>query len=187
MKYLKYLIVLIFFSGCAYLGYLKDPFVAITNFRQVNENIYSGGTPKPAGLKTLKDLKIKTIINLRNDTPEYELSFAKNNNIEIINIPMSIYQRPKKEQVLDFLNTTLDKTKHPIFVHCQSGRDRTGTMIAIYRITVDGLTIRQAYQEAKDYGFWPYRGDDALKNFLHQLKDYPEFYKLKNKTISGQD
>ena len=72
-----------------------------------------------------------------------------NNNIEIINIPMSLYERPEKNQVIMFLKTTIDKTKFPIFVHCQSGRDITGTMIAIYRTTVDGLTIRQAYQEAK--------------------------------------
>lgn len=176
MKYLAIILLGLSISGCAYMGYLKDPFVDIPNFRKINESLYSGGLPKPEGLVRIKKIGIKTIISLRNEIPQYEKSFIQKNNIELIKIPLSIYKRPTDEQILKFLKTTLTKEKQPVFIHCKDGRDRTGAIIAVYRTVVDGLGPKEAYKEAKNHGFWPYRGDDVLKNFIHQLKDKPIYY-----------
>ena len=46
----------------------------------------------------------------------------------------------------------VDDSAGPIFVHCRRGADRTGTVIACYRITHDGWTNQRALKEATSYG-----------------------------------
>jgi len=160
--------------GCAYLGYIQDPFVDIPNFYQVDDALYRGGRPNQDGWKKLKSLGIKTVISLRGEDEQSakEKEKALTCGMNFFQLPMSIYTRPTDEQVLRFLEIVLYKDNQPVFVYCTSGRDRTGAMIAMYRVVASGMTIKQAYKEAKRLGFWPYRGDvPELKNFIHQLKD----------------
>ncbi len=172
-KKLFFCLSLSILCGCAYLGYLKDPFVDIPNFYQVDEILYRGGQPNQEGWNKLKSLGIKTVISLRGKDGEslQEEELVKSLGMQFYNLPMSVYKRPTDKQVIAFLEIILTKDNQPVFVHCSSGRDRTGAMIAMYRVLVSGLTIKQAYNEAKRFGFWPYRGDAELKNFIHQLKD----------------
>ena len=165
---------LLFICGCAYLGYLKDPFVDIPNFYRVDDVLYRGGQPNQDGLTKLKTIGIRTIISLRGEDEQtaQEKEQVKALGMNFYNLPMSVYKRPADDQVLTFLELVLDKDNQPVFVHCQSGRDRTGAIVAMYRVLVSDLTIKQAYKEAKNLGFWPYRGNvPELKNFIHQLKD----------------
>lgn len=171
---------LLFISGCAYLGYLKDPFVDIPNFYQVDDILYRGGQPKQEGLKRLRSLGIRTVISLRGENKELfqERESVKALGMNFYNLPMSVYKRPSDDQILTFLEIVLDKENQPVFVHCEAGRDRTGAIVAMYRVVVSGLTIKQAYKEAKRLGFWPYRGEvPELKNFIHQLKDKGIYFK----------
>ena len=39
-----------------------------------------------------------------------------------------------------------------VFVHCKEGKDRTGTVVACYRIAADGWGNRKALSEAKSLG-----------------------------------
>ncbi len=173
MKIITICLLLLFISGCAYMGYLRDPFTEIPNFYRVDERLYRGGQPKPEGYKKLQALGIKTVISLRgeNENTGNEKETLTTLGINFYNLPMSVYSRPKDEQVLLFLETVLNKNNQPVFLHCESGRDRTGAIVAMYKVVVSGSTIKQAYKEAKNMGFWPYRGEAELKNFIHQLKD----------------
>lgn len=173
MKIVAVCLVLLFISGCAYLGYLRDPFVDIPNFYRVDEKLYRGGQPKAEGFKRLQTLGIKTVICLRKESEKThnEKETLKTLGINFYNLPMSVYTRPSDDQIIFFLETVLNKNNQPVFLHCESGRDRTGAIVAVYRVVVCGLTIKQAYKEAKNLGFWPYHGEAQLKNFIHQLKD----------------
>jgi protein tyrosine/serine phosphatase len=160
-------------SGCVHAGYDKNPLKNIPNFYQVDETLYRGGQPNEEGLEELKSRGIKTVINLRESVEKIsqEEKIATNHGMNFYNIALSVYERPTDEQVLTFLEIVLDKDKQPVFVHCDAGRDRTGAMIALYRVVIEGWGPKQAYEEAKNFGFWPYRGEAELKNFIHQLKD----------------
>mgnify|MGYP001617255545 CR=1 FL=1 len=168
-----------FLSGCAYLGYLKDPFYDIPNLRQVNPQLYRGGEPKKLGWDKLKSLGIKSIVNLEEKRPgdSNEKRTAESLGIKVYCLPLSLYSVPSEEQVLMFLGIVLTPDNQPVFIHCNNGRDRTGVMIAMYRVVVNGWTIKDAYGEATSLGYWPYYGEDApLKKFIHQLKDKKNYF-----------
>lgn len=174
MKRVFLCLSLLSLCGCAYLGYLNDPFADIPNFYQVDDILYRGGQPNPKGFKKLKSLGIKTVISLKgeNNGLSQEKKQLQALNMHFYHLPMSIYKQPADEQVLTFLEIVLNKERQPVFLHCTSGRDRSGAMIAMYRIVVLGWSIKEAYAEAKKFGFWPYHGKiPELKNFIHQLKD----------------
>ncbi|MFH1767943.1 MAG: dual specificity protein phosphatase family protein [Candidatus Omnitrophota bacterium] len=167
-------VFLFIITGCVYFSYLKDPFIDIPAFSQVNEQLYRGSYPKAQAYSKLKELGIKTIINLSCDNDkrlEYEQQMVSQYGFNFIQIPLSIYTWPEDEKVLTFIKTVLYPDNQAVFVHCTNGRDLTGTMIAVYRVVVEGKGPKEAYKEALRHGFWPYRGEVVLKKYIHQLKD----------------
>jgi protein tyrosine/serine phosphatase len=166
-------------SGCAYISYMKDPFADIPAFGSVSDAIYRGGQPKIAGYERLSMLGIRSIVSLSQDIKrvENEKLWAQANNVRFYHLPIDLYRMPSDDEALRFLGFVLDRLNYPVFIHCEDGRDRTGTMIAFYRIVVEGWTIKDAYHEARVIGYWPYHGDEApLKAFIHQLKDKPFYF-----------
>lgn len=175
-------------TACAYLGYVKDPFVDIPNFYKVDHRLWRGGYPSEAGLQELQEQGVGTIINLCGETDELikEKIFAKSHDIKFYQLPMSVYQRPEDSQVLKFLEIVLTPENQPVFVHCRSGRDRTGAMVAVYRVIAYHWGPKEAYKEAKRLGFWPYHGEGELKNFIHQLKDKTIYFEKGKELIDEE-
>ena len=128
----------------------------ITNCARVNDSVYRGAQPNGEGIKSLARLGVRTIINLRmtNDIWFAEEAEARAMGITYTNVPMSGIGRPTDEQVAKVL-LIIETSTAPVFVHCQHGADRTGTIIACYRIQHDKWPSKQALQEAKEYGMSP--------------------------------
>jgi tyrosine-protein phosphatase SIW14 len=146
----------------------------LPNFHQVNEKLYRGAQPLSGGMKELAALRIKTVINLRGEdeqTREEEIE-AKAAGLRYFSVPLPGFGRPKTEQVERVLNLIADSRNWPVFVHCRHGEDRTGTIIAVYRISHDGWTSEQAKKEAKKYGMS--RFQFAMKDYI---SDYARDYK----------
>jgi uncharacterized protein (TIGR01244 family) len=126
----------------------------LPNFHQVNENLYRGAQPRPGGVKKLSELGIKTVINLRgaSDETRKQQAEAEASGMRYFNIPMSALGRPSDEQVERALAIIDTRENWPVFVHCQRGADRTGMIIAVYRISRERWTEEQAITEAKRFG-----------------------------------
>jgi len=56
----------------------------------------------------------------------------------------------------------------PVFVHCQYGCDRTGTIIACYRVQQDHWTNSSALTEAEVYGISPF--EVGMRNYIRHFK-----------------
>ena len=67
------------------------------------------------------------------------------------NIPMSGVGRPRDEQIRQVL-ALFESDLAPVFIHCQYGCDRTGTVIACYRIQHGGWSSELALREAERHG-----------------------------------
>jgi len=69
-----------------------------------------------------------------------------------INIPMHGIIAPSDDQVAKVLALFDSTNDGPVFVHCRRGADRTGTVVACYRMVHDGWDNLKAFKEAKSYG-----------------------------------
>jgi len=131
----------------------------IPNFHQVNPWLYRGGRPRQEGFTQLKQIGIKTIINLERELFEKEpgevkkeRNWATEANIQFYHIPMHPICAPKKEDVERATTLIIDPANQPVFVHCDRGSDRTGIVIAAYRMGYEDRTFQQAYEEMVRYG-----------------------------------
>jgi protein tyrosine/serine phosphatase len=127
--------------------------VSLENFGRVNDNYYRGSQPDVAQFEALKRLGVKTVIDLRKDRITEASEWARAAGLKYLNIPLTTKNPATEEQTAEFLNVVNDPANWPVFVHCKGGRHRTGEMTAIYRITHDGWSGEQAYQEMKKYDF----------------------------------
>ena len=144
--------------------------VPIDNFAEVVPGVFRGAQPDADGFRALKGLGIRTIVNLRGKHDDSPL--ASPLGLEVVEIPMSAklsIEPPTDEEVRKFLDAVLDPAKRPVFVHCAGGRDRTGTMCALYRIEVDGWTPEKAYAEMVSFG-WHDELYPALGKFVEAYK-----------------
>lgn len=125
----------------------------ILNFGQVNDHLYRGAEPDAAAVTNLGKLGVKTIIDLRTvrEVRKEEAIEAAAAGITYTNIPFAGLGRPADAQVAKVL-AVIESSPGPVFVHCEHGCDRTGTVIACYRIRHDQLTGETAQTEADRYG-----------------------------------
>ena len=141
----------------------------LPKFSQVNPNLFRGAQPKEGGIDRLKNMGIKTIINLRdsNDQTKNEEDQATTRGLHYFNIPLPNFDRPSDETVSQILLLITSAENQPVFVHCKRGSDRTGTIIALYRIEFDGWTGDRAKSEAKQHGmgFWQYKMKDYIEDY----------------------
>jgi protein tyrosine phosphatase (PTP) superfamily phosphohydrolase (DUF442 family) len=129
----------------------------LPNFAQVAPGIYRGAAPTEAGLRRLKAMGVRTLIDLRIERrgQQEEAAWAAALGMERIRLPMG-REAPTKKQVETFLATLDRAPQAPVFVHCQHGADRTGAMIGIWRVTRQGWAFDRTYAEMRRYGFKPF-------------------------------
>lgn len=153
MKYLLLLLAgLLSLSGCV-LPPSSIALQGVPNFHQVSDGLYRGAQPDAAGMRSLATLGVKTIINLRmaDEAWPEEASIARAQGIGYVNIPLHGLRAPTAAEATRVL-AAIASLPAPVFVHCRRGADRTGTMIACYRIEHDGWTGPAAQREATEHG-----------------------------------
>ncbi len=94
--------------------------------------IYRGGQPSKAGFKTLKEMGVKTVIDLRDDGVPWEKDVVTANGMTYVNIPSNA-ARISPKTIATFL-AAVSAAERPIYFHCKRGRDRTGLQAACYRL-----------------------------------------------------
>jgi protein tyrosine/serine phosphatase len=140
--------------------------IRIDNFGVINDGYYRGAQPKGDDYRDLAALGVKTVIDLTKDGRDDEQGFVEAAGMKFHRIPMTTTDRPSDEAIAEFLSMVNDPANQPVYVHCQGGRHRTGTMTAVYRMTQDHWTAAQAYDEMKQFRFEGFPGHPELKDFV---------------------
>jgi protein tyrosine/serine phosphatase len=145
----------------------------LRNFFQVTTNLYRGAQPDQIGMSELKALRIKTVVDLRAFHSDRKIVTPDFTCARIGTEPWHLTDA----DVIQFLKIAADPGRQPVFVHCERGADRTGTMCAIYRIACCGWTKEDAIREMTGggFGFSP-----AWRNLIHYV-EHADIEKLKQR------
>jgi protein tyrosine/serine phosphatase len=132
----------------------------LDNLFRVAPELYRSRQPSPAALRNLLAGKplvdggdpIRTIVELR---------VLRDVDGEVLGGATSVHHEwlrfnpfhPVDADVLKFLQIVTTPSQQPVLVHCAQGSDRTGMMVAIYRIVVQGWSKDDALKEMIDGGY----------------------------------
>jgi protein tyrosine/serine phosphatase len=151
--------------------------IKIDNFGQMDDRFYRGSRPKDSDYSALAALGIKTIIDLTDNSREYEQPAVERAGLKYVNIPMVDKSYPSMDQINAFLKVVDDPATGKFFVHCAGGRHRTGVMGAVYRFTHDHWSLDQVMAEMNQYEFGSGVGHGKQKAFVNdywqQLQSKP--------------
>ncbi|MEZ5428847.1 MAG: tyrosine-protein phosphatase [Pyrinomonadaceae bacterium] len=147
----------------------------LPNFHRINENFYRGGQPTAEGIRKLAELGVKTIICFRDSRSRIrrERELAEDCGLKFINLHLSNWFSARDEEIDRVLEVIRDRVNQPVFIHCKRGADRTGTVVAAYRMKFEDWTARQANREAKQFGigWWQVWMKDYIRGYYKRLKD----------------
>jgi protein tyrosine/serine phosphatase len=123
------------------------------NFGTIDEGrVYRSAQPSPLFLRWLvENHGIRTLVNLRGRTAGFESQFAAQRGLRLFSFDLSASRPPTEADVARFLDVLTDPANQPVLVHCKNGVDRTGYMLAMYRMTEQGWSREQALAEMRRF------------------------------------
>ena len=138
----------------------------VRNFARVSPVLYRGAQPTRAGFLALRDLGVKTIVDLR--SVHSDAKRLKGTGLDHYRIRTNQWN-PETEDVVRALKVILTPEHQPVFVHCQAGQDRTGLIVAVYQILEGGRSVDEAIKERRAFGakaIW-----EENEDYLERLRD----------------
>ncbi len=121
---------------------------SLRNLHRVTPGLWRSSLPDAQGFAAADALGIRTIVNLR---PMPDMAPGPE-RATLEHIPVWTWHVTDGE-ILDFLRIASDPAKQPVLVHCQHGADRTGVMIAAYRVVVQDWSKEDAIREMQRGGY----------------------------------
>jgi len=148
---------------------------SLQNLYKVDQNLFRSEQPTKIGMKELQELGVKTILNVRN--LRNDICEAKSTDLILRRKRINTWTI-NYDEVVSALKIIQESPK-PVLIHCKHGSDRTGCIVAAYRVSFQNWTKEDAISEFKSggYGFH----EDAFKNVLKLLVSI-DIEQLKNDT-----
>ncbi|WP_171469278.1 fused DSP-PTPase phosphatase/NAD kinase-like protein [Frigoriglobus tundricola] len=141
----------------------------LRNFGEVRAGVlYRSGQLTPAGFERVLDERgIRTVISLRPErdaekADTWEEDVARARGVKYVRVTPREHDDAWLDRMAEqFLAVVDAPANHPVLVHCMAGRDRTGTMCAIYRMEFDRWTAERAAAEMQEFEFDPNKDPPA--------------------------
>eukprot|EP00039_Didymoeca_costata_P012025 m.171966 g.171966 ORF g.171966 m.171966 type:complete len:179 (-) comp15360_c0_seq5:862-1398(-) len=109
------------------------------NFSMVAPGVYRSGFPEGDNFSFLeKKLKLKSVLLLVPESiPDKLLAFYKQAGVKVFQIGVPGNKEPfvdiPSDKIADALSVILNKNTHPILLHCNKGKHRTGCLVGCLR------------------------------------------------------
>ena len=144
-------------------------YAQLPRFQQVSDKLFRSAQPRAGGVARLRELGINTIINLRgaSASTRKEEAEARAVGLNYFNIALPNWGRPQDSRVARILDLIAAPQNGRVLVHCKDGVDRTGTIVAVYRMMHEGWTSQDALAEAERNG---------MRRTQVWMRDYVEDY-----------
>lgn len=124
--------------------------------KEVTKGIYRGSQEDIS--EKLLTKNIKSILKLNADDMMDEYRFCEKNDIEFCDVVLSEFKKPSKrdlDALINIIKNNYMVKLRPLFIHCKHGHERTGIVIAHYRMKIEGWSKWKAIKEALQEGFSP--------------------------------
>ena len=140
---------------------------------EVSPTLFRGAQPTRQGFQKLAEMGIIIVVDLRERGREGERRQVTKLGMLFVEIPWNCFH-PKDTDIARFLRLLRDNRGKKVFVHCQTGDDRTGMMVAAYRIAEQG-NVTVCYGTRSTARSQPNRvGSRAFfRSSLQKLHDLP--------------
>jgi protein tyrosine phosphatase (PTP) superfamily phosphohydrolase (DUF442 family) len=159
----------------------------VSNAARVTNNLYRGAQPSPDAFAGLKKLGIELVVDFQDNREDIqrEKDRVEAQGMAFVSIPWNARTNPSRDNVIAFFTALHDNSGKKIFVHCERGADRTGVMIALYRIVYDQWTPDQAVAEMIAFHYW----NHLLPHLARYVEAFPAAlsadHSLTGQTIPG--
>jgi len=167
---------IIYFSPTQHSSQNKAMRKNLPNFGEASTTLYRGGQPSKEGFRILARMGVSIVVDLRGSR-DSERKIVTRLGMQYVALPWQCWF-PKDKTFAQFLTLLRKNRGKKIFVHCRVGDDRTGMMIASYRMAEEGWSAEKAEKEMEKFGF----------NFAHRrlicpgLSSYEERFPQRFKT-----
>ncbi len=129
-----------------------EKLAGLKNVGRLAPGVYRGSEPSIEGLRTLKAMGVRTIVNLRHHHGKNEERACRELGLDYVRIALATTDEPRDEDVQRFLSVVTDAQRQPVYFHCMRGKDRTGAMAAVYRVVVEHWSAEDALSEMDAFG-----------------------------------
>lgn len=124
----------------------------VPNFGEATPQLFRGAQPSEKGFEALSKMGVDIVVDTRGNRKNSEGKLVKKLGMKYVAIPWHC-PFPHDDIFARFLKLLRDNPHKKIFVHCRLGDDRTGMMIASYRMAVEGWSAQDAMMEMEHFGF----------------------------------
>lgn len=162
---LALLVALALVNGCAIR---KNTVNGIPNFKQVAPGVWRGGQPDAEGWRTLLGLGVTNVVKLNTGAEGSDIP-ALGCGMAVREYPISFLEQTVGEPSRLSLAIAVELIEPGTFVHCLHGQDRTGLVVALWRVRKCGWTKQEARAEMLACGF-----HKSLKGLERAWEDEPE-------------
>ena len=123
---------------------------SVGNLYRVEDGLYRGAQPTAAGFKELAALGVRCVLDVAGGPGDGAL--VEGGSLKLFHVSMSAFGL-RDDRVLEALRIMADPQNRPLLIHCRLGADRTGALVALYRVVIQGWSPEKAVLEMTQGGY----------------------------------
>lgn len=136
---------------------------SVPNLYRIEDGLFRGAQPSPTGFRELAALGVRNVLDLAGGSGD--VRFVSDGSVKLFHVPMSAWGL-RNDLVVKALRIMTEPENRPLMIHCAHGADRTGALVALYRVVVQGWTKEQAVREMNEGG---YHHNGLFRNLDHYV------------------
>ncbi len=125
------------------------PGLSLDNIYRIDEGVYRSEQPNVRDFSLLEAYGIREVLSLRFWHGDYRK--ARNTSLQLHHLKVHAHSL-REYEVMQALQIIRNR-KGPILIHCWHGSDRTGAVVAMYRIVFQNVSKEAAIEELRNGGF----------------------------------
>jgi tyrosine-protein phosphatase SIW14 len=150
------------------------------NFAMVNSWVYRSSFPKKRHFPFLQSLKLRSVLTLiLEEYPEQNMKFLDDNGITFFQFGIPGNKEPfvqiPHEKITAALVTIMDRRNHPMLIHCNKGKHRTGCLIGCLR-KLQQWSLSTVFDEYRRFSFPKSRSMD--QEFIELYREHVVWSKV---------